>query len=134
MEKEKLDLILAKHKKWLYNEPGGEKADLRSANLSYADLRSANLRSANLSSADLRSAKTDHRYISISGIGSEKRLTIFDLTDDVVMCGCFRGSLKDFEIRVKKNHEKNKVWLAEYMGAIAYIKSLLTDKKGEAGK
>ena len=46
---EELKEILAKHRKWLFDEEGGERADLRYADLSYADLRYADLRSANLS-------------------------------------------------------------------------------------
>ena len=42
--KEQLKEILAKHKAWLNNEDGGERADLSSANLRSADLRHANLR------------------------------------------------------------------------------------------
>ena len=51
-----LKQILELHKKWLNNEDGGKRADLRDANLRDADLRRANLRSADLSDADLRSA------------------------------------------------------------------------------
>jgi len=51
--KEQLSEILAKHKAWLNNEEGGERADLSCANLSYADLRNANLRNANLRNANL---------------------------------------------------------------------------------
>ena len=47
---------LALHKRWLHGETGGERANLRSANLRSADLRSADLRYADLSSANLRSA------------------------------------------------------------------------------
>ena len=52
--KERLAELLAKHKAWLNNEDGGERAnlssaDLRNANLSYADLRNANLSYADLS-------------------------------------------------------------------------------------
>jgi len=58
---DELKSILSKHKEWLADSTTGERANLRCANLSYADLRSANLRSAdlscaNLSYADLRSA------------------------------------------------------------------------------
>ena len=49
-------LILEKHKKWLVSDPDGERADLRYANLRYADLRNADLRYANLRYADLRNA------------------------------------------------------------------------------
>ena len=47
MTKEQLNEVLEKHKKWLNDEPGGERADLREADLWEADLRGANLRGAN---------------------------------------------------------------------------------------
>ena len=56
MEQKKLDEILEKHQKWLDCDPDGEKADLRGANLRWADLRGANLQEANLRWADLRGA------------------------------------------------------------------------------
>ena len=40
--------VLEKHKKWLDDEKGGERADLRDAYLRDADLRGADLRRANL--------------------------------------------------------------------------------------
>ena len=66
--KEQLAELLAKHRAWLNNEDGGERANLRSANLSSANLRSANLSSANLRSADLSSANlrsADLRYADL---------------------------------------------------------------------
>ena len=51
--REELNEILAKHKKWLWDEVGGERADLRYADLRYADLSGANLSGANLRYADL---------------------------------------------------------------------------------
>lgn len=56
MEQEKLQEILEKHKKWLNNEEGGERADLRGANLYEADLHEADLRGAYLRGANLRGA------------------------------------------------------------------------------
>ena len=58
---EELSIVLEKHGKWLRGEPGGERADLRGANLSDAnlygaDLRGADLYGANLSGANLRGA------------------------------------------------------------------------------
>ena len=47
-----LKQILELHKKWLNNEAGGKRADLRGVDLRCADLRGANLRHANLRSAD----------------------------------------------------------------------------------
>ena len=72
MEQAKLDKILDNHKLWLKtNGAEGERANLRSADLSYADLRSANLsyadlRSANLRSADLRSADLSYADLDYS--------------------------------------------------------------------
>ena len=48
--------VLARHKKWLENDEGGQRADLLDADLRSADLRSADLRDADLRSANLRDA------------------------------------------------------------------------------
>ena len=66
MEEAQLREILREHVLWLKGEKGGERAnlrwadlqeaDLRRANLRWADLREANLREANLRGADLREA------------------------------------------------------------------------------
>lgn len=70
---EELQDILAKHKKWLNDEAGGVRADLRNVDLSYADMKSANLQSAdlqdatfahaNLTNADLSEA--DLRFVNL---------------------------------------------------------------------
>ncbi|WIW09948.1 pentapeptide repeat-containing protein [Listeria monocytogenes] len=52
MNQAELDVVIEKHEKWL-RDGYGERANLRGANLSYADLSCANLRGANLSYADL---------------------------------------------------------------------------------
>ena len=51
MDKKQIETILDLHRKWLYDEPGGERANLRGANLLGANLRVANLRGANLRDA-----------------------------------------------------------------------------------
>ena len=71
MNSEEIRKVLENHKKWLFNESGGIRADLcgadlrgeylcevnlREANLYEADLRGADLRGANLYHADLRGA------------------------------------------------------------------------------
>jgi hypothetical protein len=55
LTKEEIE-VLQRHAKWLKNEEGGEKANLRGADLRDADLRDADLRDANLRDADLRGA------------------------------------------------------------------------------
>ena len=57
--------VLDLHKKWLNGEDGGEKADLRGADLSVADLSGAALRGANLCKADLSGA--DIRKAALRG-------------------------------------------------------------------
>ena len=67
---EKLTEILQKHKAWLNDEEGGERANLIGANLRGANLSGANLRGANLSGADLRGANlicADLRDANLSG-------------------------------------------------------------------
>jgi len=48
MNADELRVVLEKHKKWLNNEDGGKRADLRWADLRDADLRGANLRGADI--------------------------------------------------------------------------------------
>jgi len=105
-------------------------ADLRSANLDsadlrYADLRYADLRSANLRYADLRSADLDNNYISISRIGSSKRMTTYSFSEDKIWCGCFTGNLKEFKDNVLKDYpDKDNIHHIEYIEFIKYLKKL----------
>ena len=67
---EQLKDILAKHKSWLNNEPGGERANLSDADLSYANLSYANLGGADLSYANLSGANLSYanlRYANLRG-------------------------------------------------------------------
>ena len=48
--------VLEKHKKWLNNEEGGVRADLRSVDLHGADLTGVDLQNADLRGADLQGA------------------------------------------------------------------------------
>ena len=67
---DELKSILEKHCKWIRDEEGGERADLSSANLSYADLRYADLSSANLSYANLRYANLSSANLSYADLSS----------------------------------------------------------------
>ena len=53
MEQKKLDEILKKHQKWLDNDPDGERANLRWADLQEANLQRADLQGVNLQGANL---------------------------------------------------------------------------------
>ena len=63
MTKERLAEILAKHRAWLNDEDGGERADL-----SGADLRGANLSGAILSRANLSGASLSEANLSEAGL------------------------------------------------------------------
>ena len=56
ISKHKLNSILNKHEMWLLNDPRGERADLRWADLRGENLYKADLRGANLMGADLMGA------------------------------------------------------------------------------
>jgi hypothetical protein len=58
-----IESILQLHLKWLSNEEGGTRADLRGANLTDANLYGANLRGANLTDANLRGANLTDAYL-----------------------------------------------------------------------
>ncbi len=69
MTQEELNVILDKHKKWLRNEEGGERANLSRANLSRANLREAHLGEADLSGADLRGANLSRANLREAHLG-----------------------------------------------------------------
>ena len=60
MNSEEIRKVLENHKKWLFNEPEGIRANLCGADLYGADLRGANLYRADLCEADLRGTNLYH--------------------------------------------------------------------------
>jgi hypothetical protein len=99
-------------------------ANLTWANLTGANLTGANLTGANLTGANLTGARIDGKTIvQVSGIGSERRMTTYFADDDVVVCGCFRGSLESFRVRVMDTHSGNPKHLSNYMAAIALFEN-----------
>ena len=126
----KLQEIIKSHGRWLRNEEGGERANLRGADLSSAylssadlssadlsganlsgadlsgaDLRGAYLRGADLSSANLSGADLDKTYYQVVRIGSRRGTTTYCVDDDNVLCGCWNnykgGTLEEFKTRVE---------------------------------
>lgn len=77
--------ILQRHAKWLADEEGGKRANLRGANLFDANLRGANLRNADLRDADLYGA--DLRGADLYGANLyDANLRVADLRD-ANLCG-----------------------------------------------
>jgi hypothetical protein len=63
-----LKVVVEKHKKWLNDEEGGERANLSAADLRAADLRAANLSAANLSDANLSDANLSDANLSAADL------------------------------------------------------------------
>ena len=151
LTKEEIE-VLQRHAKWLKNEEGGEKADLRGANLRGANLwganlrganlwganlRDADLRDANLRDADLRDANlrgADLRDANLRGaagkilyfgpIGSRQGITYVTKTERTihVHCGCFYGTLEEFAAKVEEKHGDSQHGKS-YKAAIEFIKA-----------
>ena len=62
--------VLAKHKKWIADEEGGQRADLKGADLRVADLKGADLRGADLRDAYLKGA--DLRDADLKGANLQR--------------------------------------------------------------
>lgn len=96
MTTEKLKEILEKHKKWLNNEEGGERANLCNADLCNADLRDANLRDANLRDADLHNADLSNADLRAANLSDanlrEADLREADLHNADLRCANLRGA------------------------------------------
>lgn len=67
------------------------------------------------------------RIIKIDRIGSRNSCTYFYKTasEIYVRCGCFFGTIGEFEARVKETHKNNKRYKNEYLEAIKYIKAVI---------
>ena len=108
-EASEIKAIVKKHGLWLTGNKAGSRVDLPGA-----DLARANLAGANLSEGI--------KIVSVSGIGSSRRLTNYRIDTDEVWCGCFKSTFAGFEKRVKETHKKNQQHLADYKAAIAFFK------------
>ena len=138
ISKKELKNILEKHKRWLMNEKDGKRAnlsytdlsnaDLNYAELQYADLNHANLAKANLYHANLQfanltQAKLPKQIIRIGPIGSRKSYTVINLGDDIITCGCWKGSLEEFKVRIDEVYPDGK-YRDQYLGVISLVESL----------
>ncbi|MCM1223149.1 MAG: hypothetical protein NC548_52730, partial [Lachnospiraceae bacterium] len=63
-------------------------------------------------------------YICIKGLGSHNRNTTFFKCKDGhihVSCGCFSGTIPEFEAKVKETHGDSK-YAKEYLAAVEVVK------------
>ena len=106
-------------------------ADLTGADLTGAYLSGADLTGAYLSGADLTGANkntpeklTIKDFMFVQGLGSVDRVTYFYDTEEiglVIKCGCFYGTEKAFEKKVKETH-KNGQYANEYLSMLKVVK------------
>ena len=132
---EELKKIIASHGKWLRDEEGGERANLR-----YADLEGADLEDADLEDADLIGAYLNKTYYQITRIGSRNATTTYCVEDDNVVCGCWNnyrgGTLEEFKKRVESVYGKDgktpdKKYYTQYMAAIEFFEKMVKLAKKE---
>ena len=90
VSQEELAEILEKHKKWLDDDPDGERADLSDANLSWANLSDANLSRANLLWANLSDADLSRANLSRAEI---------DYSSLPLWCGSLDAQFDDRQIK-----------------------------------
>lgn len=134
MTQAELDEVLAKHKKWLNEEDGGERADLQYADLQGADLRGADLRDADLWHADLQGA--DLRDADLQGAN-------INFCSWPIWCGSLKVHIDDeiglqllyhavSPILYSKNTSK---WLKRVVtGLVSTVNMFIKVKKGEVEK
>ena len=90
---ENLEEILDNHLKWLKNEEGGKKANLRVGNLRLADLRGADLQRADLQGANLEGAIKIPFFCKWS----------HGITDGLIHIGCEKRSIDEWKEFLNSN-------------------------------
>jgi uncharacterized protein YjbI with pentapeptide repeats len=101
-------------------------ADLGDVNLGNAYLGGADLGDVNLGNAylgDWGKIQSADDILIVGVVGSRNDYTTLFHTDKgiFVQCGCFNGSLEDFETKVKLTHQGNK-HEKDYMAMIEFAK------------
>ena len=105
-----------------------EKIDtLKDANLGGANLGGANLKGAYLRDANLEGANLPDNFFQFVGFGSRKRCTTFDLLTKKVLCGCFYGSIEEFQEQIIQTHNDNE-YAKQYLSIIEMMKGLIENK------
>ena len=118
---EEADQVLAQGKLWLDSDhEEGARIDFSSC-----DLRDVKFGyGANLYGANLDGAKNYKPFLSVGPIGSRCGYTQIYLQEDRIVCGCFNGTLEEFEAAVRRTHTGNPVHLGGYLGVIEMAKQV----------
>ena len=92
--KDELTEFLRKHKLWLENEEGGERANLEGADLEGAKLEGANLEGANLEGANLKWANLEGANLK----GANLKWADLDYSCISLWCGSLRANFDDRQL------------------------------------
>lgn len=67
------------------------------------------------------------RVLKIDRIGSRRGCTYFfkTMSEIYVRCGCFFGTIAEFEAKVNETHKNNEQYRKEYIEAIKYVRTIL---------
>ena len=99
MTQAELNEILEKHKKWLNNEPGGERANLSGSDLSCSNLSRCNLSRCNLSHCNLSACDLCGSNLRGSDLrGSDLRGCNLDFSCLPLWCGSLYAYFDDRQI------------------------------------
>lgn len=96
MTQEELNEVLRKHKLWLEDADGGERADMRGANMEDANMRGANMRDANMEGANMRCANmrcADMRGANMRG--ADMQGANIDYSAWPLWCGSLKAHVDD---------------------------------------
>jgi len=144
MTQEQIKEVLELHLKWLRNEEGGIRADLRDEDLRDADLRDADLRDADLRDADLRDADLNGANLSYANLNGANlsyanlngaiKMPMYckwthGITDGMIHIGCEKRTIEQWDeffasdeiIETKRNTDEFKQIQAVYNAYKAYL-------------
>ena len=105
LSKEELKEKLELHRKWLNDEEGGVKLDLRNTNLGYADLRGADLRRADLEGANLKYANLKYANLRRANLYGADLTSVNLINADLSYADLRRADLTNAKLNnIKYNH------------------------------
>ena len=120
MTQEELKQALELHGKWLNDEEGGKRFDLRGADLSDANLSDANLSGANT----INTRGLDVICVQLNTSNQNRQIQYY-IQLRKVTAGCFSGTLDELKKAVNEEHDINSVIYKRYQIALKTIEDIL---------
>jgi len=122
MTQEELNKILENHKKWLNLEDGGIRANLRGADLRYADFSGANLRYADFSGANLENAIGNNKEMKSLQLGKYNTTILVGIK---IQIGCQNHTIPEWEnftdVEISKMDDGALEWWKEWKEVILKV-------------